>query len=137
MHVDNAGDTTTTGVTTTSTVADGSHRATDGQVADDCSAPNAQVHIDALSSPSMSPTPSSPSSLAMTAEERTKQKRMLRNRESAARSRDKQKTRNLHLQSSIKAMEKRRDAVEDLVDQVGDVVAEMRRVLNEHGIKVT
>ena len=72
----------------------------------------------------------------LSVEERTKQKRMLRNRESAARSRDKQKTRNLQLQASIEELEERRTVVDSLISEMTEIITEMRNVLAKHSVKV-
>lgn len=70
----------------------------------------------------------------LTSEERTKQKRMLRNRESAARSRDKRKTKNIQLQSAIEKHKEKKKVVDETADDLKDVVAAMQLVLKKHKI---
>ena len=73
---------------------------------------------------------------ALTTEERTKQKRMLRNRESAARSRDKRKTRNLELESSIAKHKAKREAIQKNIEDLERVVETMDLVLRKHNITI-
>lgn len=73
---------------------------------------------------------------ALTPEERTKQKRMLRNRESAARSRDKRKNKNLQLETSIAKHRARRADIDKHIQLLKGVVEMMDAVLRKHGITV-
>lgn len=91
---------------------------------------SAGKHRDAIN------TQVTPPADSLTAEERTKQKRMLRNRESAARSRDKQKTRNLQLQASISKLQARRAAVDTIVGDLSDIIDRMHIVLAEHHVDI-
>lgn len=73
----------------------------------------------------------------MTPEERTKQKRMLRNRESAARSRDKRKTKNIQLESSIDKHKKKKAVLDQVISELQDVVDSMQQVLRNHKITLS
>lgn len=73
---------------------------------------------------------------ALTPEERTKQKRMLRNRESAARSRDKRKTRNLQLETSIAKHRAKKVAIEKNIDDLKGIVETIKEVLKKHNLSV-
>lgn len=68
----------------------------------------------------------------MTPEERTKQKRMLRNRESAARSRDKRKTKNVQLEGSIEKYKKKKVVLDEMISELQEVVDSMQQVLRNH-----
>lgn len=73
---------------------------------------------------------------ALTPEERTKQKRMLRNRESAARSRDKKKLKNKELEISIEKHKAKRAVMEKCIADLSDLVTEMKTVLKKHNITI-
>lgn len=70
----------------------------------------------------------------MSQEERTKQKRMLRNRESAARSRDKRKTKNIQLEASISSYNEKRAAIEHVIGELQEAVDSMQQVLKKHNV---
>lgn len=72
----------------------------------------------------------------ISAEERTKQKRMLRNRESAARSRDKRKSRNIRLENSIQKHTMMREKVEVCFEELSAVVTDMQQVLKKHKLNL-
>ena len=73
---------------------------------------------------------------SLTPEERTKQKRMLRNRESAARSRDKKKLKNKELEISIEKHKAKRAIMEKCIADLSDLVSEMKTVLKKHNITI-
>lgn len=70
----------------------------------------------------------------MTPEERTKQKRMLRNRESAARSRDRRKTRDSALEKDIAKHTSRSVTLKALHCELLESVIAMRAVLEHHKV---
>jgi hypothetical protein len=65
----------------------------------------------------------------LTPEERTKQRRMLRNRESAARSRDKRKHRNLELESSIAKLKASSENMQYLHAELTKLIGTMKAVV--------
>lgn len=73
----------------------------------------------------------------LTPEERTKQKRMLRNRESAARSRDKRKTKNIQLETSIDKHKKKKMILDGVICELQDIVDSMQQELKKHSIPLT
>ncbi|CDF36674.1 unnamed protein product [Chondrus crispus] len=73
----------------------------------------------------------------MTPEERTKQKRMLRNRESAARSRDKRKTKNIQLETSIAKHTKKNLMLEKVLRELQDVIRCMQQELSNQNAQLS
>lgn len=73
---------------------------------------------------------------ALSPEERTKQKRMLRNRESAARSRDKRKNQNIQLETSIAKHRAKQDRLEKSIKDLTTVVQTMQDMLKKHDITI-
>eukprot|EP00178_Gracilaria_changii_P014766 TRINITY_DN413_c0_g3_i1.p2 TRINITY_DN413_c0_g3~~TRINITY_DN413_c0_g3_i1.p2 ORF type:complete len:316 (-),score=47.80 TRINITY_DN413_c0_g3_i1:2503-3396(-) len=73
---------------------------------------------------------------ALTPEERTRQKRMLRNRESAARSRDKRRNRNIQLQTSIQRYRDKKKALDDSMTELKLLCDTMRHTLEKHNIPI-
>lgn len=73
----------------------------------------------------------------MTPEERTKQKRMLRNRESAARSRDKRKSKNIQLEASIEEHKKRKIVLEKTLCELQDLVSSMQQELSTQKVQLS
>ncbi len=74
-------------------------------------------------------TPNGEGDAALTPEERMKQKRMLRNRESAARSRDKRRNRNVAMQQDIEARRARILAIDALYAELEALVEAARDTL--------
>lgn len=72
----------------------------------------------------------------LTPEEHTKQKRMLRNRESAARSRDKRRTKDIRLKSNIEKHGAKRQVIEKSIEELRGMVEAMENVLNRHKISL-
>ncbi|KAI0561243.1 Basic-leucine zipper [Gracilaria domingensis] len=73
---------------------------------------------------------------ALTPEERTRQKRMLRNRESAARSRDKRRNRNIQLQASTQRYRDKKKAMDEAIQELKLLCDTMRQTLEKHNIPV-
>ncbi|CAN8063540.1 unnamed protein product [Agarophyton chilense] len=73
---------------------------------------------------------------ALSPEERTRQKRMLRNRESAARSRDKRRNRNIQLQRSIQRYRDKKKAMDEAIQELKLLCECMRHTLEKHNIAV-
>lgn len=69
-------------------------------------------------------------------EEGSKQRRMLRNRESAARSRDKQKTKTQLLEASIADLKQQKNGIDDSIEELTDVIKAMKEYLSERGFEV-
>jgi hypothetical protein len=67
----------------------------------------------------------------LTSEERTKQRRMLRNRESAARSREKRKHRNMELESSIAKLKASSDNMQYLHAELTKLIGTMKAVVKK------
>lgn len=72
----------------------------------------------------------------VSADERTKQKRMLRNRESAARSRDKRRIKNKELERRIGELGKKRKKLEEVIGEMEGICEEVQSVLSKHNIQV-
>lgn len=71
---------------------------------------------------------------ALSPEERARQKRMLRNRESAARSRDKRRNRNIQLQSAIEKYKHKMKAMEEVILELNVFCQTMQRTLEKHNV---
>lgn len=69
-------------------------------------------------------------------EEMARQKRMLRNRESAARSRDKRRNRNMHLQSSIERYRDKKKEMDSAILELKALCQTMRSTLEKHNVSV-
>lgn len=72
----------------------------------------------------------------MSNEDKSKQKRMLRNRESAARSRDKQKSKNLKMESAIDKLVNQKLSIDKSIVEVSEVLEEMKALLKEYNVDV-
>lgn len=88
--------------------------------------------------PSLPPAPDPQASVDgdahLTQEEKTRQRRMLRNRESAARSRDKRKQRNATLEASIAKLKGRAQTLDSLYEELAASVKAMRERI-EKGVE--
>lgn len=73
---------------------------------------------------------------ALSPEEMARQKRMLRNRESAARSRDKRRNRNMKLQSSIERYRAKKKEIDSVMQELNALCQTMRSTLEKYNLSV-